>query len=136
MFGGAATTGTSAFGGGAFSFSLLIVPLTRDRPAGSAFGATNTANATNPIFGAPKPATGFGSFGGGTVAFGGGGGAFGQTSTNPTASTSAFGQPTTTGTSAFGAATGTGLFGANKPATGFGATTSQFTGHNLDNTEK
>jgi nuclear pore complex protein Nup98-Nup96 len=79
------------------------------------FGQNNTA--TTGAFGA-KPAGGFGAFGGGgTTAFGGGG-AFGNTSAQP-AATGAFGQPSTSTGGAFG---GGGLFGANKPATTFGAT--------------
>ena len=98
-----------------------------------AFGANN-ASAGGGLFGQPKPATGFGAFGGGTGTFGGAAGttsAFGSTG-----GTGAFGQPAaaTTGTGAgifgqpstsTGAFGGGGLFGQNKPATGaFGATPS------------
>jgi nuclear pore complex protein Nup98-Nup96 len=66
----------------------------------------------NPIFGAAKPAAGFGAFGGTTNAFGGGGGAFGGG--NTTTTTSAFGQPANNTTSAFGQPANP-MFG--KPAT-------------------
>jgi hypothetical protein len=86
--------------------------------------ASNAANQSTSLFGAPKPATGFGAFGGGTTSTfgGGGGGVFGQNAnTAPTATgTSLFGQPASTG--AFGSTTtGTSLF--NKPASTFGAAT-------------
>jgi hypothetical protein len=84
--------------------------------AGSAFGSAPAAGGTS-LFGAPKPATGFGAFGGG-----GGGATFGSTSNfgqNTNAGASAFGQPSTS-TSAFGS--GGGLFGNNKPSAGFGTT--------------
>ncbi|KAF9780056.1 nucleoporin autopeptidase-domain-containing protein [Thelephora terrestris] len=82
------------------------------------FGATGGAfgqppSNTTSVFGAPKPATGFGS----TGAFGSTG--FGTTA--GTTTTSAFGQPSTSTTGAFG---NTGIFG-NKPAFG---TTGQFDG--------
>ena len=95
------------------STNILIQPLRK-----GAFGAANN-NTTGGVFGAPKPATGFGAFGGGgTSAFGGGGGAFGSTGNAP--NTGVFGQPSTS-TSAFGAPSNNALFGANKPA-GFGST--------------
>ncbi|KAI0638585.1 nucleoporin autopeptidase-domain-containing protein [Trametes polyzona] len=98
-----------------------------------AFGSTNTSNTGGGLFGQPKPATGFGAFGGGGTtafgsttpaapAFGSGGGAFGSTTgtTGTTTGTGGlFGSQPSTSTGAFG---GGGLFGANKPATGFGAT--------------
>lgn len=101
-----------------------------------AFGSTNTSNAGGGLFGQPKPTTGFGAFGGGGT-FGstaaapapafGGGGAFG--SSTPAAGTSTgtglFGSQPSTSTSAFGGGGG-GLFGANKPATGFGTTPSKW----------
>ncbi|KAL1944102.1 hypothetical protein VTO73DRAFT_3287 [Trametes versicolor] len=98
-----------------------------------AFGSTNTSNAGGGLFGQPKPTTGFGAFGGGgTTAFGsttatptpafGGGGAFGSSTpaTGSSTGTNLFGSQPSTSTSAFGG--GGGLFGANKPATGFGTT--------------
>ncbi|KAJ6561461.1 nucleoporin autopeptidase-domain-containing protein [Mycena vulgaris] len=85
-----------------------------------AFGGTNTAQTSNvnPMFGAPKPAAGFGAFGGGNNAFGGGG-AFGQNNNAAAPATnSAFGQPANAATSAFGQTNA--MFG--KPATtAFGA---------------
>ncbi|KAI0650832.1 nucleoporin autopeptidase-domain-containing protein [Trametes meyenii] len=97
-----------------------------------AFGSGNTSNAGGGLFGQSKPATGFGAFGGGstsafgstagtTSAFGSGGGAFGNNNATPAAGTGTgiFGAQPSTSTSAFG---GSSLFGANKPATGFGAT--------------
>ncbi|KII95281.1 hypothetical protein PLICRDRAFT_208927 [Plicaturopsis crispa FD-325 SS-3] len=93
-----------------------------------AFGSTNNAqtNNANPLFGASKPATGFGAFGGGGGTFGGGG-AFGASTSTPASGSGGgiFGQANTNaGTSTFG---GGGLFGQNKPATGFGATTTNQT---------
>lgn len=71
----------------------------------------------NPMFGAAKPAAGFGAFGGGSNAFGGGG-AFGQNNAAAPATTGAFGQPANAATSAFGQTNP--MFG--KPATtAFGA---------------
>ncbi|KAI8982767.1 nucleoporin autopeptidase-domain-containing protein [Trametes punicea] len=117
MFGnlGGANTGTTGATGTGFG----------------AFGSTNTANTGGSLFGAPKPATGFGAFGGGTPsafgstttttpAFGSGGGAFGSTGTTGASSGAGlFGSQPSTSTNTFG---GGSLFGANKPATGFGTT--------------
>ncbi|OSD04447.1 hypothetical protein PYCCODRAFT_1407337 [Trametes coccinea BRFM310] len=140
--------GTSAFGsGGAFGqpqqpqqsqANPMFGNLGGTSAAGTtgsgfgAFGSTNSSNTGGGLFGAPKPATGFGAFGGGgtsafgsttttTPAFGSGGGAFGSTPAAPTTSTGTglFGAQPSTSTGAFG---GGGLFGANKPATGFGTT--------------
>lgn len=102
MFGnlGTPSTGTSAFSG---------------------FGQPATQPATTAsAFGAPKPTSGFGAFGGGgTNAFGGGTGAFGSTTTAPATGTGVFGSSNTGG--AFGSAGG--LFGPSKPATTtFGST--------------
>ncbi|KAI6135156.1 hypothetical protein EV401DRAFT_884577 [Pisolithus croceorrhizus] len=102
MFGniGTPSTGTSTFG---------------------SFGQPTTQPATTTsAFGAPKPASGFGAFGGGgTNAFGTGTGTFGSTTTAPATGTGIFGSSNTGGT--FG--TGGGLFGQNKPATtNFGST--------------
>ncbi|KAH7926776.1 hypothetical protein BV22DRAFT_1111472 [Leucogyrophana mollusca] len=94
----------------------------------SAFGAfgQNTAQqpaANNSVFGAPKPATGFGAFGGGTSTFGTGG-AFGATNNNAGTSATGGGLFGTSSTNTnTGGAFGTGLFGQNKAATGFGTTT-------------
>ena len=80
-------------------------------------GSTNNPS----MFGATKPATGFGAFGGGgTTAFGGGGGTFGPAGpSQPAASnTNLFGQPSTS-TGAFGA----GTFGSKPATSAFGATT-------------
>ncbi|KAJ3928055.1 MAG: nucleoporin autopeptidase-domain-containing protein [Lentinula lateritia] len=99
--GGTSNTGTGAFG--AFG------------------GATNQASTNSgSVFGAPKPATGFGAFGGGgTSSFGGGGtSAFGNTGQN---TTSAFGQPANTG--AFGGGTGGSIFGQPKTTSAFGTST-------------
>jgi hypothetical protein len=72
--------------------------------SGGAFGQTPSNTAS--VFGAPKPATGFGATGTfGTTGFG---------STTATSTTGAFGQPSTSTTGAFG---NTGIFG-NKPAFG------------------
>ncbi|KAI0711054.1 nucleoporin autopeptidase-domain-containing protein [Cerioporus squamosus] len=101
---------------------------------GTGFGGAFGANASGGgAFGAPKPATGFGAFGGGTStfgsntgtsAFGGGGtGAFGSTANAGAGTgtgTGLFGSQPSTSTNAFG---GGGMFGQPKPATGaFGAT--------------
>ncbi|KAI0677639.1 nucleoporin autopeptidase-domain-containing protein [Trametes maxima] len=140
---------TGAFGsGGAFGqpqqpqqpqanpmFGNLGGPSAGTSTAGTgfgAFGSGNTSNTGGGPFGQPKPATGFGAFGGGgtsafgntagtTPAFGSGGGTFGSNNATPAAGTGAgiFGAQPSTSTSAFG---GSSLFGANKPATGFGAT--------------
>lgn len=97
-----------------FLFSILI--------SLGAFGATNNQanNSTASAFGAPKPATGFGAFGGGgTSAFGSGGGtsAFGNAGQ---ATTSAFGQPANNNTSAFGNTGGSSIFGQPKTTSAFG----------------
>ena len=84
-----------------------------------AFGQNTAASTGTSAFGAPKPATGFGAFGGGTSAFGGGGSTFGGTSAG-TSGTNVFGSTTPSTGSAFGA--GSSLFGQPKPATTFGAT--------------
>ncbi|KAH7887490.1 hypothetical protein F5I97DRAFT_837804 [Phlebopus sp. FC_14] len=95
-------------------------------PGTSGFGAfaqsTTQPAASTSAFGAPKPATGFGAFSGGPSTFAGGGSAFGSTNAPGTSGTSIFGTGagTTTG-SAFGGGGG-GVFGQNKPATSFGAT--------------
>jgi nuclear pore complex protein Nup98-Nup96 len=95
-----------------------------------AFSGNN--NASGSVFGAPKPATGFGAFGGGgTSAFGTGGtGAFGGTTTAP----SAFGQPsastsTNTGGVFGGASGGNNIFGQKPANSVFGATASTFFPH-------
>ena len=80
-----------------------ITRLTHVLPGGT-FGQTPSNTAS--VFGAPKPATGFGATG-----------AFGSTgfgSTAGTSTTGAFGQPSTSTTGTFG---NTGIFG-NKPAFG------------------
>jgi nuclear pore complex protein Nup98-Nup96 len=81
------------------------------------------------MFGAPKPATGFGAFGGGGGSAFGGGNAFGQSTPAAGSSgtgTGLFGQPaatTTTGT--FGAASNN-VFGKTT-TTPFGSTPGEFT---------
>ncbi|KAL4076294.1 nucleoporin autopeptidase-domain-containing protein [Scleroderma citrinum] len=126
-----------AFGSGAFGSTSAFGQPQQQQPANPMFGTTNTT--TTPfggfgqttaqptttaasVFGAPKPATGFGAFGGGTSGFGGGTNAFGSTNTTATTGTGTgtgmFGSNTGT-TGAFGA--GAGMFGQNKPTTtGFG----------------
>jgi hypothetical protein len=93
------------------AFSLLIVTLS------GAFGGSNN---NPPMFNNTKPATGFGTFGGGgTSAFGTSGGPFSSTAPSQpaTSNTGLFGQSNATG-SAFGSSTF-----ANKPATSaFGPT--------------
>ncbi|KAI9508906.1 nucleoporin autopeptidase-domain-containing protein [Russula earlei] len=88
----------------------------------STFGAFGSGNTNPSMFGAAKPTTGFGAFGGGgTSAFGSAGGAFSSTTPSQpaTSNTGLFGQPGATG-SAFGSGTFT-----NKPTTSaFGPTTS------------
>ena len=96
-----------------------------------AFGSNNQQSGG--VFGQPKPATGFGAFGGGggatfgstgnTSTFGStpGTGAFGSTPNPSNTSGGIFGQPSTS-TNTFGS--GGGIFGQNKPATPFGATNS------------
>ncbi|KAH8999152.1 nucleoporin autopeptidase-domain-containing protein [Lactarius akahatsu] len=89
---------------------------------GSTFGAFGGGTANPSMFGATKPATGFGAFGGGGAsAFGGGGGAFGAAGpSQPAASnTNLFGQPST---SATGGAFGAGTFGGKPATSAFGAT--------------
>jgi len=83
---------------------------------------SNNNNSVGSVFGAPKPATGFGAFGGnGTSTFGGGTGAFGSGGT-----TSAFGQPSTsTNTGSVFGGGGAGIFGQNKGTSAFGSTTSE-----------
>lgn len=81
------------------------------------------------MFGATKPAAGFGAFGGGgTSAFGGGGGTFGSTTPSQPAAPNAnlFGQQSTTG-GAFGA----GTFGGKPATSAFGATTCMSLGDTL-----
>ncbi|KAI0268301.1 nucleoporin autopeptidase-domain-containing protein [Gloeopeniophorella convolvens] len=72
------------------------------------------------MFGATKPATGFGAFGGGTSAFGSGGGGFGSTNTPQPASsgTGLFGQSNATTGGAFGS----GAFGGKPATSAFGTT--------------
>ncbi|KAK7470253.1 hypothetical protein VKT23_001687 [Stygiomarasmius scandens] len=91
-------------------------------PGTSGFGAfSNNNNSSGSVFGAPKPATGFGAFGGGgTSTFGGGTGAFGGGG----GATSAFGQPSTsTNTGSVFGGGGAGIFGQNKGTSAFGSTT-------------
>ncbi|KAI0832820.1 nucleoporin autopeptidase-domain-containing protein [Trametes gibbosa] len=114
--GGTTNTGTTGTGFGAFS-------------------SGNTSNTGGGLFGPPKPATGFGAFGGGagaggttafgstataTPAFGSTGGTFGNAAAAPGTSTGTglFGSQPSTTTNAFG---GGGLFGTNNTAGGFGA---------------
>lgn len=103
MFGNISTTpntnpGTSAFGKGIHLHTSFVQLL--------AGGFSNNNSGTG-VFGAPKPATGFGAFSGGSNAFTSGTqSAFGQPAT--TGTTSAFSQPSTS-TSAFGG--GSNLFG-------------------------
>lgn len=99
---------------------LLLLHILRLSPGG--FGSTNTSNSGG-LFGAPKPATGFGAFGGGTSTFGGGTGGMGSTAAGTSTGTGLFGTQNTGGTNAFGS----GLFGNAKPATNtFGSTTREF----------
>ncbi|KAF7981731.1 hypothetical protein HWV62_32335 [Athelia sp. TMB] len=114
-------------------------PSTSGTTGGFGAFANNNANqgaTSGGLFGAPKPATGFGAFGGGTTStFGnaGGGSAFGSTANagNNTTGGGLFGQPAATNTTgAFGS--GGGLFGQNKPATAFGASTTPTTGFGTD----
>ena len=119
MFGnlGTSNTGNSAFG-------LFVFPYTlRDFGAYiqllGAFGQNTAAPTGTSAFGAPKPATGFGAFGGGST-FGGAGSAFGGAPAAGTSGTNGFGSAAPSTGSAFG---GSGsLFGQPKPATAFGAT--------------
>ncbi|KAH7909456.1 nucleoporin autopeptidase-domain-containing protein [Hygrophoropsis aurantiaca] len=109
MFGGLGTStnsGTSAFG--TFGQNAAQQP------------AANTS-----VFGAPKPASGFGAFGGGNSTFGAGG-AFGASNSNtgtPGTGSSLFGNTSTPATNTSNSAFGGGMFGQNKPAAGFGTTT-------------
>ena len=111
MFGAfGASTSTNPGGFGALFPSSSRSDIVEYFKGGGAFG--NNANAGTSAFGAPKPATGFGAFGGsgGTGAFGSG--AFGS-NTN-TSGGGLFGQANTNNAAgAFGS--GSGLFG-NKPA--------------------
>ncbi|KAI0941177.1 hypothetical protein AcV7_002815 [Taiwanofungus camphoratus] len=138
-FGQPSGFGSGAFGSGAFGQpqqpqqqpqanpmfgNLGSTPSTNTNPSAfGTFGSTNTASNTGSLFGQPKPATGFGAFGGGTSPFGSGtGGTFGAT--NNAGTTGSGGglfsaQPPTTTGGPFGIS----LFGANKPAVGFGAST-------------
>jgi hypothetical protein len=112
MFGGfgtnpstAQTTGFSTTGEWTrdlvpIGFSLIFIP------SGGAFGQTPSNTAS--VFGAPKPATGFGT----TGAFGSTG--FGSTPSTTATTTGAFGQPSTSTAGTFGNA---GMFG-NKPPFG------------------
>lgn len=130
MFGNLASNPnpTPAAGGSTFglsiSFSSDILFLTCTLPGAFAGGSANPS-----MFGATKPATGFGAFGGGgTSAFGGGGGTFGPTGpSQPAASnTNLFGQPSTSG-GAFGA----GTFGSKPATSAFGATAGMSLGDTL-----
>ncbi|KLO18652.1 hypothetical protein SCHPADRAFT_844526 [Schizopora paradoxa] len=120
-FGAGSTFGTGAFGTQQQQQQQPAQPVnpmfggatTTTTPASTGFGAFG--NTATSAFGAKPAGTGFGAFGGGTSTFGGGGSAFGNTNTANT--TSAFGQPSTTG-GAFGGST---LFGATKPAAPTGA---------------
>ena len=83
------------------------------------FGATNNTSSGSSLFGAPKPATGFGAFSAGTGAFGGGTagtGTFGSTpAAGATAGSSLFGgapNTSTAGGNTFGSSS---LFGGPKP---------------------
>lgn len=111
---------TPAAGGSTFglsiSFSSHNLFLTRTSLGAFGGGSNNPS-----MFGAPKPATGFGAFGGGGAsAFGGGGGTFGSAGPSQPAapSTNLFGQQGTSG-GAFGA----GTFGGKPATSAFGATT-------------
>lgn len=133
MFGGlGGTSGTPASGNtgfGAWRVPFQVLNAESSLSLGG-FG-TPANNATgNSIFGAPKPTTGFGAFGGGGTSFGAAGNAFGGTTGAGTAGTGTgiFGpQPNNTTSSAFGGTTG-GMFGA-KPATttAFGTVASEYT---------
>lgn len=130
MFGnmGTANTTTPAFG---TPIRPPVATSSSQMNPGStgAFGTTNAASTGGSLFGAPKPSTGFGAFSGGTGAFGSGGagtGAFGSTPAAGTSSgTGLFGGASTANTAGSGAFGGSSLFGAPKPATGFGGTPSR-----------
>ncbi|KAG8218498.1 nucleoporin autopeptidase-domain-containing protein [Butyriboletus roseoflavus] len=109
MFGnlGTSNPGTSAFG---------------------AFGQNAAASTGNSAFGAPKPASGFGAFGGGTSSFGGGASAFGGTAATGTSGNNVFGPTAPSTGGAFNA--GSSLFAQPKPATTFGATPASSTDAN------
>ncbi|KAJ7044857.1 nucleoporin autopeptidase-domain-containing protein [Mycena alexandri] len=129
-FGQPSAFGAPAFGGG--TTGAFGQPQPQQQPqANPMFGNLNAStsnntgggfgtrffnnNAVNPMFGAAKPAAGFGAFGGGGNNAFGGGGAFGQ-NTAAAPATTAFGQPANN--SAFGQTNP--MFG--KPATtAFGA---------------
>ncbi|KAL4245762.1 nucleoporin GLFG family protein [Abortiporus biennis] len=128
--------GSGAFGsGGAFGQQQPQQQPQANPMFGNLGAGTSTAGAGTSgfgagtgggLFGAPKPATGFGAFGGGgtgTSTFGSGG-AFGSTTAGTSGTgTGVFGsQPGTSGTSTFGSG---GLFGGPKPTTSFGTTTQQ-----------
>jgi hypothetical protein len=85
-----------------------------------AFGQSGAPSTSTSAFNAPKPTSGFGAFGGGTSAFNAGGNAFGGTSTAGTPGTNLFASNTPAAGSAFGG--GGSIFGQNKPAATFGAT--------------
>ncbi|GJE87476.1 nucleoporin2-domain-containing protein [Phanerochaete sordida] len=88
-----------------------------------AFGANNAQNTATGLFGAPKPNTGFGAFGGGATTGGssfGGTGAFGTNTAGASTGTGLFGQNNaSTSTGSFG---GGGLFGAKPAGSTFGTT--------------
>ncbi|KAJ7068811.1 nucleoporin autopeptidase-domain-containing protein [Mycena amicta] len=120
-----------AFGGGTGAFGQpqqqqpqptnSIFGAGASTPAASSFGGNNAQNnAVNPMFGAAKPTTGFGAFGGGGTSAFGGGGVFGQNNTSGTTTTpGVFGQPANNTTSAFGQANS--MFGKPPTTTAFGA---------------
>jgi nuclear pore complex protein Nup98-Nup96 len=111
---------TPAAGGSTFGLSISFFNhnLFLTRTLLGAFGGGNN----NPsMFGATKPAAGFGAFsGGGASAFGGGGGTFGPAGPSQPAASNAnlFGQQ-----GASGGAFGAGNFGGKPATSAFGATT-------------
>ncbi|KAE9404840.1 hypothetical protein BT96DRAFT_955485 [Gymnopus androsaceus JB14] len=121
-FGQPSAFGSTGFGSSTGAFGQPQ----QQQPANPMFGGLGSSTtpgganqASSSVFGAPKPATGFGAFGGG------GTGAFGSTGTsafgNTGQSTSAFGQPANN--SAFGSTTGSSIFGQPKATSAFGAPT-------------
>ncbi|EIW82263.1 hypothetical protein CONPUDRAFT_136791 [Coniophora puteana RWD-64-598 SS2] len=86
----------------------------------SGFGTFGNNSASTSAFGAPKPTTGFGGFGGGGSTFGSGTNAFGTNNPAGTSGSNVFGSNSGP-PNAFGG--GGGMFGQNKPTTGFGVTT-------------
>ncbi|OJA09741.1 hypothetical protein AZE42_09937 [Rhizopogon vesiculosus] len=131
---GAAFGSTSAFGQPQQpQANPMSGNLANSTPGTSAFGTFGQNSpqqaASTSAFGAPKPATGFGLFGGSTntaSGFGSGGGTFGSTTRTGTSGREFFGSNTNAG-----AGNPFGTFGDNRITAGFGAT-SQTAGNDPD----